>query len=108
VGPEGYLSEGMVNVFQEAGQRIIGPKKEAAILEGSKCFTKDLLKSLKVPVPPFQNFSDAAEAKEYALQYCAENPKKGLVIKADAWRLERGLWYVAHLLRPCRPSTESW
>ncbi len=90
VGPEGYLSEGMVNVFQEAGQRIIGPKKEAAILEGSKCFTKDLLKSLMVPVPPCQNFSDASEAKEYALQYCAENPKKGLVIKADGLAAGKG------------------
>ena len=90
VGPEGYLSEGMVNVFQEAGQRIIGPKREAAILEGSKCFTKDLLKSLMVPVPPCQNFSDAAEAKEYARQYCAENPKKGLVIKADGLAAGKG------------------
>ncbi|RQW79416.1 MAG: phosphoribosylamine--glycine ligase [Methanothrix sp.] len=90
VGPEGYLSDGMVNVFLEEGQRILGPKKEAAILEGSKCYTKDLLKSLKVPVPPCQNFEDAAEAREYARQYCAENPKKGLVIKADGLAAGKG------------------
>ena len=90
VGPEGYLSEGIVNVFQEEGQRIVGPRKEAAILEGSKCYTKDLLKSLKVPVPPCQNFSDPESAKEYARQYCAENPKKGLVVKADGLAAGKG------------------
>ncbi|HUM81950.1 MAG TPA: phosphoribosylamine--glycine ligase, partial [Methanothrix sp.] len=46
VGPEGYLSDGIVNIFQEEGQRILGPKKEAAVLENSKCTTKDLLKGL--------------------------------------------------------------
>lgn len=90
VGPEGYLSEGIVNRFQEEGRRIVGPKREAAILEGSKCYTKDLLKSLGVPVPPCQNFSDASEAKEYAQQYCAENPQKGLVIKADGLAAGKG------------------
>lgn len=90
VGPEGYLSDGIVNAFQEEGQRIVGPRKEAAILEGSKCYTKDLLKSLKVPVPPCQNFSDAKNAGEYARQYCAENPDKGLVIKADGLAAGKG------------------
>ena len=44
VGPEGYLSDGIVNAFQENDLRILGPKKEAAILENSKCTTKELLK----------------------------------------------------------------
>ncbi len=90
VGPEGYLSDGIVNIFQEEGQRIVGPRKEAAILEGSKCYTKDLLKSLKVPVPPCRNFSDPEEAKEYARQYCAENPGKDLVVKADGLAAGKG------------------
>lgn len=90
VGPEGYLSDGIVNVFQEEGQRIVGPRKEAAILEGSKCYTKDLLKSLNVPVPPCQNFSDAKDAREYARQYCSENPDKGLVVKADGLAAGKG------------------
>ena len=90
VGPEGYLSEGIVNIFQEEGQRILGPRKEAAILEGSKCYTKDLLKSLRVPVPPCQNFADANEAREYARAYCAENPGKGLVVKADGLAAGKG------------------
>ena len=76
VGPEGYLSEGIVDVFQEDGQRILGPHRDAAILENSKCTTKDLLKGLRVPVPLCQNFSDAAAAKEYARQHCSETPAR--------------------------------
>jgi len=90
VGPEGYLSEGIVNQFSEQGQNIIGPRREAAILEGSKCYTKDLLKSLGVPVPPCSNFSDAKSAREYASQYCAEHPGKGLVVKADGLAAGKG------------------
>lgn len=90
VGPEGYLSDGMVNVFQDNGLAVIGPKREAAILEGSKCYTKDFLKSISVPVPPYANFSDPGEAKEYAVAFCDANPKKGLVIKADGLAAGKG------------------
>ena len=90
VGPEGYLSDGIVNIFQEEGQRILGPRKEAAILENSKCRTKDLLKSLNVPVPPCKNFDDPAAAREYAHQFCSENPGQGLVIKADGLAAGKG------------------
>ncbi len=90
VGPEGYLSEGMVDAFSEEGQRIVGPRREAAVLEGSKCYTKDLLKNLGVPVPPCQNFADAGEAREYAQQYCTDNPGKGMVIKADGLAAGKG------------------
>ncbi len=90
VGPEGYLSEGIVNIFQEDGQRILGPRREAAILEGSKCYTKDLLKSLRVPVPPCQNFADAHEAREFARATLAENPEKCLVVKADGLAAGKG------------------
>ncbi|MGV8128170.1 MAG: phosphoribosylamine--glycine ligase [Methanothrix sp.] len=90
VGPEGYLSDGIVNIFQEEGQRILGPKKEAAVLENSKCTTKDLLKGLGVPVPPCSNFDDPAEAKEYVRAFCADNPGQGLVIKADGLAAGKG------------------
>ena len=90
VGPEGYLSEGIVNIFQEEGQRILGPKKEAAVLENSKCTTKDLLKSIGVPVPPCSNFDDPAEAKEYVRAFCADNPGQGLVVKADGLAAGKG------------------
>ena len=90
VGPEGYLSDGIVNIFQEEGQRIVGPRKEAAILEGSKCLTKDFLKGIGVPVPPFNNFADPQEAKEYVTSFCDANPDKGLVIKADGLAAGKG------------------
>ena len=90
VGPEGYLSDGIVNIFQEAGQRILGPKKEAAVLENSKCATKDLLKGLGVPVPPCSNFEDPAEAKEYVRAFCADHPGQGLVVKADGLAAGKG------------------
>ncbi len=59
------------------------------MLENSKCQTKDLLKKLRVPVPPCQNFSDPQEAKEYVQQRCSEEPGRGLVIKADGLAAER-------------------
>jgi phosphoribosylamine---glycine ligase len=90
VGPEGYLSDGIVNAFQAEDQRIVGPKKEAAILEGSKCSTKDFLHSIGVPVPPYSNFSDPVEAKEYVAQFCDAHPDKGLVIKADGLAAGKG------------------
>ncbi len=90
VGPEGYLSDGIVNIFQEAVQRILGPKREASVLENSKCRAKDLLKKLNVPVPPCENFSDASSAREYAIQYCSEHPGKGLVVKADGLAAGKG------------------
>ena len=90
VGPEGYLSDGIVNIFQENDQRILGPRREAAILEKSKCYTKDLLKSLNVPIPPYQNFRDSMEAKEYAIQCFSENPNTGLVVKADGLAQGKG------------------
>jgi phosphoribosylamine---glycine ligase len=90
VGPEGYLSDGIVNIFQENDQRILGPRREAAILEKSKCYTKDLLKSLHVPLPPCQNFHDSIEAKEYAIQCFSETPDTGLVVKADGLAAGKG------------------
>ena len=90
VGPESYLSDGIVNIFQEEGLRILGPTKEAAILENSKCRAKDLLKSLNVPVPRCKNFDDPAAAREYVNQFCSENPDQGLVIKADGLAAGKG------------------
>jgi phosphoribosylamine--glycine ligase len=90
VGPEGYLSDGIVDIFQEDGQRILGPRRDAAILENSKCYTKDLLKRLNVPVPPCQNFDNPAKAKEYVSQFFSECLDKGLVIKADGLAAGKG------------------
>mgnify|MGYP003807393233 FL=1 len=90
VGPEGYLSDGIVDTFQENDLRILGPKKEAAILENSKCTTKELLKGLNVPVPPCQNFERPDDAMEYARQFFSENQGLGLVVKADGLAAGKG------------------
>lgn len=90
VGPEGYLSDGIVDAFQGAGQRILGPSKRASVLENSKCTTKEILKRLNVPTAPCEIFSDAADAREYVRQFCSESPQKGLVIKADGLAAGKG------------------
>ncbi|HOI69366.1 MAG: phosphoribosylamine--glycine ligase [Methanosaeta sp. PtaB.Bin087] len=90
VGPEGYLSEGIVNVFCDEGLDAIGPRREATILEGSKCDTKDFLKAIGVPIPPHRNFSNPQEAIEYAAAFYQENPNKNLVVKADGLAAGKG------------------
>jgi len=90
VGPEGYLSDGIVNAFQEEGLAAVGPLREATILEGSKCDTKDFLKSIGVPIPKHQNFNDPEKAKEYVSQFYAENPGENLVVKADGLAAGKG------------------
>lgn len=90
VGPEGYLSDGMVNVFLEEGLDIVGPRREATILEGSKCDAKDFLEKIGVPVPRHRNFGDPEEAKEYASSFYRENPEKNLVVKADGLAAGKG------------------
>jgi len=90
VGPEGYLSDGIVNVFQEAGQRIVGPRSEAAILEGSKCQTKDFLKAIGVPIPPHHNFDDPDQARRYVNHFYDHHPSENLVIKADGLAAGKG------------------
>ncbi|MHC1632052.1 MAG: phosphoribosylamine--glycine ligase [Methanotrichaceae archaeon] len=90
VGPEGYLSDGIVNVFQEEHLPIVGPLREATILEGSKCDTKDFLKSIGVPVPHYCNFSDSEKAKDYVSQFYTDHSDKNLVIKADGLAAGKG------------------
>jgi phosphoribosylamine--glycine ligase len=90
VGPEGYLSQGIVNDFQKAGLRIVGPTKEATVLESSKCDTKDFLKKIGVPIAPYRNFDSADEAKEYAKEFYESNPDQNLVVKADGLAAGKG------------------
>ena len=90
VGPEGYLSDGIVNVFSKEGLEIVGPRREATILEGSKCDAKDFLESIGVPIPSHRNFSDPGEAKKFASAFYRENPEKNLVVKADGLAAGKG------------------
>ena len=78
VGPESPLVQGMVDSFQSAGLKIFGPSREAAQLEGSKAFAKNLMAEVGVPTAAFQVFDNVNEAKRFIID--REPP---FVIKAD-------------------------
>ena len=74
VGPELPLTLGIANLFQQRGLKIFGPDREAARLEGSKAFAKDILQENHIPTASFATFSDAASAQRYL---AAQNLVKG-------------------------------
>lgn len=86
VGPEASLATGIVDLFMENGLKIFGPKKNAAIIEGSKEFAKDLMKKYGIPTAGYETFSNFDEAKAYVL-------KKGapIVIKYDGLAAGKGV-----------------
>jgi phosphoribosylamine---glycine ligase len=86
VGPEAPLLNGIVNRFQEEGLRIFGPRKEAALIEGSKAFAKELMKKYSVPTAEYQSFTSYEEAKAYVEQKGAP-----IVIKADGLAAGKGV-----------------
>jgi len=86
VGPEGPLMEGIVNEFRSANLQIFGPTKEAAIIEGSKSFTKDLMKKYNIPTAAYETFTDFNEAKAYV-----EKVGAPIVIKADGLAAGKGV-----------------
>src|SRR5699024_7241057 len=65
VGMDDPLVGGLVDVMEEAGIRTFGPKKNAAILEGSKAFSKDLMKKYHIPTAAYENFTDPDKAIAY-------------------------------------------
>ncbi len=87
VGPEIPLVNGIADVFTDAGLSIFGPCKNAAKLEGSKEFTKNLLKENKIPTAEFERFSDSEKAK----LYIKNNKKYPVVIKADGLAAGKGV-----------------
>lgn len=90
-GPEGWISDGIVNEFRSKTDiPIVGPTSDAAFLETSKCDAKDYLNSIGVPVPTYKNFDDPEDAKEWAEQFYGENPGKNLVPKADGIAAGKG------------------
>jgi phosphoribosylamine---glycine ligase len=88
VGPETPLTEGIVNVFEEAGLRIFGPRKNAAELEGSKIFCKDMLRSADVPTAEYQTFTSA----EDALKFLRDREDMPVVVKADGLAAGKGVF----------------
>ena len=86
VAPDDPLVLGMVDALEEKGIRCFGPKKNAAIIEGSKVFAKNLMKKYNIPTASYEVFTDAAKAVEYL-----EKTSYPTVIKADGLALGKGV-----------------
>lgn len=86
VGMDDPLVGGIVDVFEAVGLKVFGPRKNAAILEGSKAFSKDLMKKYNIPTAAYENFTDPQEALAYL-----ETAKMPIVLKADGLALGKGV-----------------
>ena len=86
VGMDDPLVGGLVDEMEAAGLRVFGPRKNAAILEGSKAFSKDLMKKYHIPTAAYENFDDPAKALAYL-----ETAKMPVVLKADGLALGKGV-----------------
>ena len=87
IGMDDPLVGGIVDVFEERGLKVFGPRKNAAILEGSKAFSKDLMKKYHIPTAAYENFDDP----EKALEYLRTQAKFPIVLKADGLALGKGV-----------------
>ena len=86
VGPDDPLAAGAVDAFEAAGLRVFGPRKNAAILEASKAFSKDLMKKYEIPTAAYETF----DSPEAALAY-VETADLPVVLKADGLALGKGV-----------------
>ena len=86
VGMDDPLVGGIVDAFEEAGLRAFGPRKNAAILEGSKAFSKELMKKYDIPTAAYETFTDADAALEYL-----KTASYPIVLKADGLALGKGV-----------------
>lgn len=86
VGMDDPLVGGIVDVFEKEGLRVFGPRKNAAILEGSKAFSKDLMKKYGIPTAAYENFDDPDKALAYL-----ETADFPIVLKADGLALGKGV-----------------
>ena len=86
IGMDDPLVGGVVDVFEAEGLRVFGPRKNAAVLEGSKAFSKDLMKKYNIPTASYENFTDPEQALAYL-----ETVKMPIVLKADGLALGKGV-----------------
>lgn len=86
IGPDDPLAAGVVDVLESAGLRVFGPRKNAAILEGSKAFSKNLMKKYGIPTAAYETFTDPNNALAYL-----ETAKMPIVLKADGLALGKGV-----------------
>lgn len=85
IGMDEPLVGGIVDVFEERGLRVFGPRKDTAVIEGSKVFSKNLMQKYGIPTGAYEIFSDADEAVKYL-----ETSKYPIVVKADGLALGKG------------------
>lgn len=86
VGMDDPLVGGLVDELEAAGLRVFGPRKNAAVLEGSKAFSKDLMKKYNIPTADYETFDDPQEALDYL-----KTAKLPVVLKADGLALGKGV-----------------
>ncbi|MCI6553037.1 MAG: phosphoribosylamine--glycine ligase [Lachnospiraceae bacterium] len=92
VGMDDPLVGGLVDELEKAGLRVFGPRKNAAILEGSKAFSKDLMKKYNIPTAAYENFESPGEAMAYL-----EKARFPIVLKADGLALGKGVLICQNL-----------
>ncbi|WP_312501183.1 phosphoribosylamine--glycine ligase [Lacrimispora sp.] len=86
IGPDDPLVAGAVDAFEAAGLRVFGPQKRAALLEGSKSFSKDLMKKYEIPTAAYEVFDSPEEAFDYV-----KTAPMPIVLKADGLALGKGV-----------------
>ena len=86
VGPDDPLVGGLVDALEDAGLRVFGPRENAAILEGSKAFSKELMKKYNIPTAKYETFDNAADALKYL-----DSADMPVVLKADGLALGKGV-----------------
>ena len=86
IGMDDPLVGGIVDEFESRGLRVFGPRKNAAILEGSKAFSKDLMKKYHIPTAAYENFDNAEDALNYL-----KTASFPIVLKADGLALGKGV-----------------
>ncbi|NLG92686.1 MAG: phosphoribosylamine--glycine ligase, partial [Clostridiales bacterium] len=91
VAPDDPLAAGMVDALEENGIRAFGPRSNAAIIESSKVFSKNLMKRYHIPTANYEVFSDSGKA----LDYIQKNGQYPIVIKADGLALGKGVIIAA-------------
>lgn len=86
IGMDDPLAGGIVDVFEAEGLKVFGPRKNAAILEGSKAFSKDLMKKYNIPTAAYETFDDPKDALAWL-----QTAKMPVVLKADGLALGKGV-----------------
>ena len=101
IGMDDPLVGGIVDVFEAEGIRVFGPRKCAAVLEGSKAFSKDLMKKYGIPTAAYENFDDPQKALAYL-----ETASMPIVLKADGLALGKGV-LICNTLEEAREGVKS-